>query len=174
MRIVVVGPSGSGKTWISQRLAETLDVPHVELDALHHGPNWSSCGPEVLRERVLAATQGNGWVVDGTYRNLLGDLVFERAEHVAWVDLPVPLVLRRLLRRTYLRKKHDVELWAGNREGPWTESLRYLIWPALRRAYENRRLLPVVLAQHPQLEVHRLRSDRAVRAFIDSVAARRS
>ena len=30
----------SGKTSLARRLAAELNVPHVELDALHHGPNW--------------------------------------------------------------------------------------------------------------------------------------
>jgi adenylate kinase family enzyme len=169
MRIVVMGPSGSGKTWVSEQLARALGVPHVEIDALHHGPNWESCGPEVLRERVVAATQGDAWVADGAYHRMIGEVVFERADRVAWLDLPVPVVMSRLLRRTYRRKKHRIELWAGNREGPWRESIRYLIWPALTRAFENRRSLPALFAEHPHLQVHRLRSDRAVREFIDSV-----
>ena len=31
-RIAVVGSMGSGKTTISVRLAEILDIPHIELD----------------------------------------------------------------------------------------------------------------------------------------------
>jgi adenylate kinase family enzyme len=42
MRIAVIGPSGSGKTRLAGRLAGVLGVAHVELDALHHGPNWES------------------------------------------------------------------------------------------------------------------------------------
>jgi adenylate kinase family enzyme len=170
MRIVVMGPSGSGKTWISEQLAQALAVPHVELDALHHEPDWGSCGPDVLRARVLAATEDDGWVADGTYHTMIGELVFERAERVAWIDLPVPVVMTRLLRRTHVRKRDRIELWAGNREGPWRESVRYLIWPAFKRAYRNRRDVPELLARHPHLQVHHLRSDRAVRAFIDSFA----
>ena len=48
MRIAITGASGNGKTTLARRLAETCDLRHVEIDALHHGPNWESCGPEVL------------------------------------------------------------------------------------------------------------------------------
>ena len=168
MRIAVTGPSGSGKTWLSEQLAETAGLRHVELDALHHGPNWESCGAEVLRERVLAATEGDGWVTDGTYHSMLGDLVYERAETLAWLDLPVPLVLWRLLRRTHSRHKHKTVLWAGNVEGPWREQLGYLIWPALKGAFVSRRRVPERIARNPHLDVHRLRSDRDVRNFLDS------
>ena len=82
MRVAIMGPSGSGKTWLAAQLASRLGVRHVELDALHHGPNWESCGPDVLRERVAAATEDDGWIADGTYHTMIGDLVFERAETV--------------------------------------------------------------------------------------------
>ena len=111
-------PSGSGKTWLSARLAERLDLRHIEIDALHHVPNWEACGTEELRERVMVATEGDDWVSDGTYHQMIGELVFERVEAVAWLDLPIRLVTWRLLRRTHRRKKHGTELWHGNREGP--------------------------------------------------------
>jgi adenylate kinase family enzyme len=171
VRIVVIGPSGSGKTRLSAELARLLGVPHVEIDALHHGPNWESCGADVLRERVAAATEGDGWISDGTYHTMIGDLVLERGEIVAWLDLPVRLVLWRLVRRSYVRRRDKVELWNGNVEQGFAAQVRWLIWPAFRRAFENRRLLPARLARHPHLRVHRLRSDADVRAFVQSIQA---
>jgi adenylate kinase family enzyme len=38
-RVAVRGGTGSGKSTFARELARRLDVPHVELDALHHGPN---------------------------------------------------------------------------------------------------------------------------------------
>jgi adenylate kinase family enzyme len=40
-RIHVVGTSGSGKTTLARQIAERLDIPHVELDALHWEPHWT-------------------------------------------------------------------------------------------------------------------------------------
>jgi hypothetical protein len=97
---------------------------------------------------------------------MTGELVFERADTVAWLDLPVRLVMSRLLLRTHGRKKHEIELWQGNREGSWCESLRYLVWPAFKRAFENRRRFPAVFARYPQLRVYRLCSDADVRWFL--------
>lgn len=39
-RINVVGTSGSGKSTFSQMLAETLEYPHLEMDAIYWKPNW--------------------------------------------------------------------------------------------------------------------------------------
>ena len=167
-RIAITGPSGSGKTTLAVELARTLGIRHVEIDALHHGPNWESCGPDLLRERVTAATEGDGWVTDSTYHSMLGDLVVRRAEFVVWLDLPIPLVMWRLLRRTHVRNRDKVELWNGNVEPGWRESLGYLIWPALKRSFKNRREFP---SRFADVRVQRLRSDRDVRMFVQSIQA---
>jgi adenylate kinase family enzyme len=168
MRIAITGPSGSGKTTLALRLAETLGLRFVEIDALHHGPNWESCGTEVLRERVLAATEGDGWVTDSTYHGMLGNLVVDRAELLVWLDLPVPLVMWRLLRRTRVRRRDRTVLWNGNVEPGWRESVPYLIWPALKRCFENRRTFP---RRYAHVRLRRLRSDAEVREFVQSIQA---
>jgi adenylate kinase family enzyme len=171
MRIAIIGPSGSGKTWVATQLSGALGVRHVEIDALYHGPNWESCELDVLRERVATATEDDAWISDGTYHQMIGELVLERADTIAWLDLPVPLIVYRLLRRTWRRKRDETVLSHGNREGPWREAFRYLIWPAFKRAFENRRRLPSLFARHPHLQVHRLRSDGDVRRFIASIGS---
>jgi len=167
--IVVIGPGGSGKTRLSALLADRLHARHVEIDALWHGPNWESCGAEELHRRVSAATEGDDWVSDGTYSGIIGDLVLERAETAVWLDLPVPLQMWRLVRRSWVRKRDKVVLWNGNLEERWLNQIRWLFWPSFKRAFENRRKLPAHLAQFSQLHVHRLRSDAEVDAFVQSI-----
>jgi adenylate kinase family enzyme len=169
VRIAITGPSGSGKTTLANELARVAGLRMIEIDALHHGPNWESCGAEVLYERVSAATEGDNWVTDSTYHGMLGDLVTDRADVIVWLDLPVSLVMWRLLRRTHVRNKHKIELWNGNVEPGWRKSWRYLVMPALRSAFENRRTFPSRFARYQT--VHRLRSDREVRAFAQSIQA---
>jgi adenylate kinase family enzyme len=169
MRLTIIGPSGSGKTRLAAELARTDGFRHVELDALYHGPNWEPCTIEVLRERVAAATEGDDWVTDSTYHTLLGDFVVERADLLVWLDLPTRLVMWRLLRRTYVRNRDKVELWNGNVEPGWRESLPTLIWPAFKRVFENRRALP---ARYAGVNMRRLRSDAEVRAFVAEVGRR--
>ena len=168
MKIAITGPSGSGKTTLAVELAERYGLRHVEIDALHHGPNWESCGPEILRERVLAATEGDDWVTDSTYHTMLGNLIVDRADVLVWLDLPVPLVMWRLLRRTHRRNRDRTVLWNGNVEPGWRESWGYLIRPAFARAFENRREFP---ARYVHVDMRRLRSDRDVRAFVQSIQA---
>ena len=115
-KIAVVGTSGSGKTTVARELARRLGVLHVELDALFHGPGWTETPVEEFRRRVVAATEGSGWVMDGNYESSLGDLVLERADTVVWLDLPLPVALSRVTRRTIGRIRTREELWSGNRE----------------------------------------------------------
>jgi adenylate kinase family enzyme len=115
-RIAVVGTTGSGKTMLARRLAERHGVPHIELDALHWGPNWSEPTADEFRARVEEILAAPAWVVDGGYHGKLGDLVLERADLVVWLDPPLRTILWRLWRRTLRRVGKGDELWGGNRE----------------------------------------------------------
>lgn len=115
-KIAVIGTTCSGKTTVAKRLAEHHGVPHVELDALHWGPNWSEASDEDFRARVEEALAADGWVADGGYHGKLGDLVLERSDFVVWLDPPLPTILGRLSARTLRRIRGREELWGGNRE----------------------------------------------------------
>jgi adenylate kinase family enzyme len=173
-RVSVAGISGSGKSTFAAELAARLGVPYVELDALNHGPGWTEATPEELRagvEAALAAAPG-GWVADGNYESKLGDLVVSRADTLVWLDLPLPLALVRIARRTALRIVRRTELWNGNRE-----SLRNAVfcrdnlfaW-AVKAHRKKRRTLPELPERHPHLHLVRLRSPREVAQFLASTS----
>ena len=115
-RVSVIGSVGSGKTSVARALAARLQVPHVELDSLHWGPNWTAASAEELRALVTPRIAGDAWVVDGMYFRKIGGLVLERADTVVWLDLPWVPTFLRLLRRTLARGIRRSELWNGNRE----------------------------------------------------------
>lgn len=114
-RIAVVGVTGSGKTTCARRISRSRGIPHVELDALHWGPNWTPANRETFRQRVAAALATDEWVTDGNY-SIVRDLVWQRADTIIWLDYPLPLILWRLLRRSVSRAYSQEELWQGNRE----------------------------------------------------------
>lgn len=115
-RIAIVGSTGSGKTTMARRLAEALTLPHVELDSLFWGPDWTPSEREEFRRRVTESLSGDCWVADGNYYSSAHDLVWKRAETIVWLDLPLPVVLLSLARRTLRRIVRREELWQGNRE----------------------------------------------------------
>ncbi|HUQ38725.1 MAG TPA: hypothetical protein VM030_01100 [Acidimicrobiales bacterium] len=117
-RVSVVGNSGSGKSTLGRALAARLAVPYVELDAVHHLPGWQERPLEEYRLLVAEAAAGDGWVIDGNYRQVQ-DIVWTRADTVVWLDPPRRRVMTRVVRRTLVRVVTRRELWNGNRE-PWS------------------------------------------------------
>ncbi len=69
-RIVVAGTSGSGKTTLARRVGPVLDVPHVEIDALFHGPGWDAAADLPGRRAPLRGRTrvGDGVAVPGRAR----------------------------------------------------------------------------------------------------------
>lgn len=139
-RINVKGTSGSGKSTFARELARRLELPYVELDALHHGPNWSEPTDEEFRARVRETMTPAGWVIDGNYETKLGETVLAEADTIVWLDLPLWLKLRRVWKRTRHRIRNDVELWNGNRE-TWRNALwgwNALIWWMVRGHFRHK------------------------------------
>ena len=166
-RVNVLGVSGSGKSTVGRLLAARLAVPYVELDELHHGPNWTEATAEELRAKVEPIAAQPGWVIDGSYRAKLGSLVLERADTVVWLDLPIRVWLPRLARRTITRMVTGEELFNGNRERfrNLFERPNIFGW-AWRRHFEHRRELAARVEQHPNARLVRLRSTEEVRVFL--------
>ena len=113
---IIATASGCGKTTVGRELASRLDVPYVELDGIHWQPGWTELDAAELRRRVEPLVARDAWVIDGSYRGKLGDLVLERADTVVWLDLPRRIWLPRLVVRTLRRALTREELWNGNRE----------------------------------------------------------
>jgi adenylate kinase family enzyme len=172
-RVAVVGVSGNGKTTFAKRLAATLDVAYTELDALHHLPGWVEASDEDFRRDVVAVMKrSDGWVLDGSYRQKLGDLVFTRADTIVWLDQPLPLVLRRLITRAVKDIVTKRDLFNGNRQ-TW----RFAFWGrdslvgyAIRQHFRRRREWPQAFAAFRGLEVVRLRSPREVERWLECQA----
>jgi adenylate kinase family enzyme len=156
--VLVNGVSGSGKTTLAAELAERTGLPHVEIDALHHGAGWTR-RPEFLDE----------------VRAFVGQDACEHAELVVWLDLPRWLSMWQVVRRTLRRRRRREELWNGNLEPPLWRILvdeehiirwAWTSWPDVAARME------VVRRERPELPVVRLRSRREVRDWLRSVGRR--
>jgi adenylate kinase family enzyme len=168
-RITVAGVSGSGKSTLARQLGELLDLTYVELDALYHGPRWTE-RPEFEAD-VEAFSAGDRWVCEWQY-DAARPLLAARADLLVWVDLPFPLALARVVRRTVRRRLRRDVLWNGNREGPlhrfFTDPEHIVRW-----AISSRKRLPervaLLEAEHPHLVIVRLRSRGEIRRWVARV-----
>ncbi len=167
---IIASASGNGKTTLGRELARRLDAPFVELDALVHGPNWVETPDDELRALVEPIVASDEWVIDGTYRGKLGDLVLENADVVVWLDQPIRIWLPRLVRRTRRRIRGDESLWNDNRESWRTAVLgreSLLVW-SFRMHFARRRRYPQALAPYT---VVRLRTPREVDRWLESYSS---
>ncbi|HAW94937.1 MAG: adenylate kinase [Phycisphaerae bacterium] len=115
-RLSIIGCSGSGKTTLSRRLGDALEIPRLELDALHHQADWTPLERERFRQAVDEFMRHHeDWIIDGNYE-AVADLVRSRCTDIIWLDLSLPRVLLRLFIRSLRRSVGRVELWNGNRE----------------------------------------------------------
>ena len=168
-RIAIVGTTGSGKSTLAEALSELTGAVHVELDGLNHRPNWEPTPIPEFRARLLAVAEQGRWIVDGNYVAHTSEIVWPRAQLVVWLDLPLGIVVWRIVRRSVLRIVRRTELWHGNRE-TWRmlfSRSSIVLW-AIRSHGMLRRDLPVRLSP-PALAgvpVVRLTRPREVEAWL--------
>ncbi len=168
-RVAIAGVAGAGKSTLARRIAAALGLPHTELDSLHHGPGWTK-RPEFETD-VDRVIDSDAWVCEWQY-DYARPLLAENADLMVWLDLPFPVTLSRVVRRTVRRRVRHVELWNGNYEGPLrhfvTDPDHIVRWAiSTRNLYDER--LPAVAAAHPQLPIVRLRSRREVDRWVGDV-----
>jgi adenylate kinase family enzyme len=119
-RVIVIGNSGSGKSTLGEQLAEGMDVPFIELDALHWEPGWQMAEMDVFQERVRQAIKPEAWVMAGNYTSKQMEVSWPAADTVIWLDLPFATVMPRIIRRCWQRHTTQEDLWGtGNRENFW-------------------------------------------------------
>jgi len=114
-------------------------------------------------------------VIDGNYTSQVKDLVWARADTVAWLDLPKRTVMRQVIWRSFRRATARTELWNGNRER-WRnffsldKEQSVIAW-AWQTHAAKRAKLEAAMADpgNSHLRFVRLTSSGAVRRFLSGV-----
>lgn len=178
VRVLIAGVTGAGKTTLARRIAARWDLTHYELDALHHGANWTP-RPEFLDDvRAFAAT--DRWVTEWQYTSKGTDeIITPRAQLAIWLDYPYRVARSRLLRRTLARSAFRTEMYNGNVEKPLWRLLstrdpsdNILAWQSQTRGFwaermpEKREMFPhltIVRLGHPREATRWLRDQASLR-----------
>ena len=168
-RVVVIGTTGSGKSTLAERLAAHTGLRVVELDALFWGRDWQPAPLELFRHRVERETRDDGWIVVGNYSQVR-DIVWPNADTLIWLDLPLSLVMWRLMQRTVRRVASKEELWGtGNREtfrNSFLSRQSILLW-AFKTHRRNREKYAVEFGSlAKEKRVVRLQNKREVERFV--------
>lgn len=179
-RVSVVGNAGSGKTRLARQIAAVLDIPFVELDAIHHLPGWEPIDPVTFLATVGAVAEGDLWVIDGNYRTVVVDgPVWQRADTVVWLDLPRGTVIRQVTVRTVRRLVCREQLWNGNREPlrnlvSWDPSKSIIRWAWTQHAkYRQRYTTAMSSPSVRHLNFVRLTSHAAADSWLSELRAAR-
>lgn len=176
-RIVVIGTTCTGKTTLARALGEKMGVPHVELDALYWGPDWTPVPVDAFRSAVAEALSGEAWTTDGNYSKAQ-DIIWRRADTLIWLDYAFPVILWRLITRTLHRVVTREVLWNGNREtwkGAFFSRDSLFVWAITTHARRRRNTLQRL--QEPayqHLNVIRLRPPKATRAWLERIVGPQS
>ena len=173
-RIHVMGNSSSGKSTLGRQLSEVLGLPFVEADAINWEPHWvglNATDPERFHRLLVEATAGPGWVVAGSYSGFSQRAFWDRLQTVVWLDLPMPLLLWRMLRRSWRRSRSNELLWGTNHER-FLPQLKFwdknsLVWWIVTQQSRKRRNM-LRFATDPRwrhIRFVRLGSRQAISAF---------
>jgi len=168
-RIVVIGTTGSGKSRLAEELSQRTGLRIIELDALYWGSDWQGVPLELFRHRVEREIRDGGWIVVGNYGQVR-DLVWPAADTLIWLDLPFPLVMSRLVRRTVRRAVTKQNLWGtGNTESLVRSffSRQSILWWAVKTHRRNRQRFTAECGSLAKdKKVVRLQSPREVKRFV--------
>ncbi len=178
-RIHVIGNSCSGKSSLGKQLASAFALAFVELDALNWEPNWvglNDTDPAELERRMMNATKGDGWVVAGSYTRFAQRTFWSRLETIIWLDLPMHILLYRLMVRSWVRWRTKELLWGTNYESFWPQLRIWnkgdslLWWIVTQHQRKRRRMLTFMDEPRWQhIDFVRLGSPADVRAFSEAL-----
>ena len=163
-RIMVMGGAGSGKSTTARLLADRLDLPVVHIDHMYWAPGWVARPRDETDRLARAAAAAEHWVFDGNHLRS-ADHRAARADLIAFLDLPLPVRLWRVVRRVL---RHRGETRPDMAEGcveQWPDAtfLRFI----LGYGRDGRpRTLAFLDRWRDRVAVVYLRRPRAVRDFL--------
>ena len=165
-RIMIVGQPGSGKSTLARDLGRKTGLPVIHIDHIHWQPGWVERPRDDKTRLCHEVEMRAAWIFEGghsaTWANRLS-----RAEMLIWLDLPLPLRLWRVVKRTVVwHGRNRPDLPEGCPEGFHRETLPFwrFIWRTRVTARAN---IQRLWDSAPEGKVKvRLTSPAQVRGFV--------
>ena len=101
-RIIVAGVSGSGKTYTAKAISESLSIAHFDLDNYYWESGWKEKNRQKFNEIVSNLTSNDAWVISGNFSNIEMP-IFERCDHIIWLDYSIFRCLAQSFTRSVRR-----------------------------------------------------------------------
>lgn len=162
----MIGSGGSGKSTLARDLAARTGLPLIQLDHRFWRPGWVETPEDEWQATHARLIAGERWIIDGNY----GSTMVARlavADTVIFLDLPRLVCMWSVLRRLALAGRFGRPGQVPGLSDKLDRAFLAWIWNYPR----NKR--PEVLARlarlPPTTTIHRLRSRREAREFIDRV-----
>jgi len=173
VRINVIGTSGSGKTTFGKQVAEALDLPFIEMDALFWGPNWKIPPDDEFFPRLLNALEGEKWVLDGNYTRTMG-FKWDRVQAVIWLKYCYPRTIYQAIKRALTRLFDQKELWpgTGNRENlKILFSRDSIVWYTIRKYHRQNKRNDTYFENdnYSQINFHQIHSPNQAKHFLKMI-----
>ena len=173
MKINAIGTSGSGKTTFGRFLAQNLDIPFIEMDALFWESEWGSPKDEKFLPRLTDALKGGSWVLDGNYSRTLA-IKWKEVDIVIWLDYSFIRTVFQAIQRAISRIISQEELWpgTGNRE-----TIRKLfsrdsivLWTISTYAMKRKRISEYIISdEFSHIKFIRLKSPTEANYFLNRI-----
>jgi len=103
-----------GKSTLAAALSYKLALPYVATDRIFWTENWRPTPSAEARAWLADVVSDERWVTDGNF-DTDRDLLWDRAELIVWLDLPLSVVLGQVLRRNLAWWLRRTPVWGGQR-----------------------------------------------------------
>jgi adenylate kinase family enzyme len=171
-RISIVGTSCSGKTTLGKKLARLYQVPFMDIDDAYWLPGWIKADTAVLHDKINRHVTWDSWVIVGNGHFVNHTYVWPTVDTLIWIDLPLPVLLWRGVKRSLLNIVSRRKLCNGNVESVGRLlSKNSIVYWILSSFGKRKRLYREIFATkpYPCQYVH-LQGVKAVSNFLQQVS----
>lgn len=168
-RVLIVGNGGAGKSTLARAMGARTGLPVIHLDVLFWKPGWVESEDDEFRLAVINALAAPRWICDGNFGSTW-DVRMPRADTIIWIDRsPWHSLWRAIRRMIQYRKGGRPDIAEGCDESVDLNFYRFIL---TYDAKVKPRLEAALAAHGAQAHQVRLRSDREIAAFLESLPAR--